>query len=236
MKNFNFSDKISIDADGNFNDAMNGKFGYRVFYAIPKEELLAPNLFISLPESCISGELEFTVNENGEQIGEVLLWATIQDEDDPESYTNEDFVNYEEDISAFVDDFNKRNKIITSKKDLIKYIYSDYQKYAVELNSLHFDVNVKMSERDILEAYAEIQHNVNGDFVCRLENPSKNCIEDNIADEFIPNTSLYSKYDEIYEGNCKDFLESFCGKEYETGFARLCDDEEGNVELLDFIL
>ena len=110
-------------------------------------------------------------------------------------------------------------KKITSGSELEDYILEEYYKYDVELNSLFFDVDVCMPEYEILEAYASIQNMINGDSVVRIVNGEE-------VLDFIPS----GMYEAIYDGNCKDFLESFNGKEKETGFCRY-DGED----LLDFI-
>ena len=109
-----YSDKISLDAEGNLDDSKNGEFGYKVFYEVPKSEIDRLEAFKDLDEfkeleegEDYCGELEFSVDENGEQCGEVLLWFSIEVEDE-ESTENVDFVNYENDISELVDDFNNR--------------------------------------------------------------------------------------------------------------------------------
>lgn len=118
--------------------------------------------------------------------------------------------------------------VITTADELENYIYDEYRKYDTELNGLFFDVQVKMKEKDILRAYAAIQKNINGDDVIRLLEPE---IEE--TDE--PNDNIWGidadlipegEYEDIYEGNCKDFLESFNEKELETGICRVMDCEE----------
>jgi len=109
-------------------------------------------------------------------------------------------------------------KIINTAEELVEHIRYEYSKYDSELNSLYFDVEVCMKESEILEAYAEIQDEINGDSVIRMVNGEEV--------EFIPD----GMYENIYSGNCKDFLESFNGKEEETGFYRFDGEEQ-----LDFI-
>lgn len=120
--------------------------------------------------------------------------------------------------------------VIKSKQELENYILAEYYRDDTELNSLFFDIEIEMKERDILEAYASIQHDINGDHVIRVINPSLdssgNLIYDEEAKDLIPD----EKYNSFYKGNCKEFLESFNGKETITG---LCRYDEDN--LLDFI-
>lgn len=121
-------------------------------------------------------------------------------------------------------------KKITSGCELEDYILEEYSKDDVELSSLFFDVEVHMKESEILETYADIQDIINGDCVIRyatiITDDDGNIIGGEEADKFIPE----GEYKSIYDGNCKDFLESFNGKEIETGFCRY-DGED----LLDFI-
>ena len=109
---------------------------------------------------------------------------------------------------------------IETKEALYWYVRNDYMKYDQELSSLHFDVKVRMPKRDILETYKYLQKDINGDEVVRLVNGVESSI-------FIPR----GEYKDIFNGNCKDFLESFNEKEAETGFCRYDGDER-----LDFIL
>lgn len=111
-------------------------------------------------------------------------------------------------------------KTITDSNELYKYVANDYCEYDQELSSLHFDVDVSMKKKDILEVYQQIQGDINGDEVCRLNNDGSE------ADDFIPE----GEYEDIYTGNCKDFLESFNDKNI---FARYCYGDRN--EPLDFI-
>lgn len=108
---------------------------------------------------------------------------------------------------------------LTTKDALYWYVKNDYMNYDQELSSLHFDVNVCMRKRDILEVYRQLQKDINGDEVVRLVNGVE-------REDFIPK----GEYKDVFEGNCKDFLESFNGREYETGFCRYNGEEQ-----LDFI-
>lgn len=119
--------------------------------------------------------------------------------------------------------------VITDSDELEDYILEEYNKESVELSSLFFDVQVCMPKRDILEAYQSIQHLINGDYVGRFDavkDMDGNIIDWEERDTFIED----GEFEDIYEGNCKDFLNSFNGKEAETGFCRF-----DNEELLDFI-
>lgn len=107
--------------------------------------------------------------------------------------------------------------MIKSSIEMIKTVWENYEKDDNELNSFYFDFDVEMKKSDILEAYAELQYEINGDEVVRVENGVK--MEDLIPDD--------RAYDEIYSGNLREFLESFIGSKE---FIRLNDDE-----VLDFI-
>ena len=94
-------------------------------------------------------------------------------------------------------------KAITTSEEMYNQVKDEYDHYDVELNSLFFDFPVRMKKADILTTYASLQHDINGDDVLRIENGKE-------QDELIPNNP---EFDEVYEGNCKDFLESFNGSE-----------------------
>ena len=106
--------------------------------------------------------------------------------------------------------------VITSRIDMLNKVIEDYRKEDTELCSLFFDFPVKMTKAEILETYAELQEIINGDIVVRIEGGQE-------QEELIP----AGKFNERYEGNCKEFLESFNGS---NQFLRMTDDE-----ILDFI-
>lgn len=136
------------------------------------------------------------------------------------------------------------NKVITTPQELKNHVKSEYAKYDTELNSLFFDIQVKMPQYDILQAYACIQKEINGDEVIRLSDPAINAENTELPtiqtirgtkEQLIPENC----YTDIYEGNCKDFLESFNDQELETGLCRIMDitEKEGVIDgiKLDFI-
>lgn len=133
------------------------------------------------------------------------------------------------------------NKVYTNKEEIENRVYEDYRKYDTELNSLFFDFQVKAPEKVLLETYAEIQHTINGDYVIRLEDPEIEGTGDCDSNIWGKEVDLIpeGEYDEIYEGNFKNFLESFNEKELETGFCRFMDVDEKNGLIggikLDFI-
>jgi len=112
-------------------------------------------------------------------------------------------------------------KTITNPKELYSFIIESYNKESTELNSLYFDVNVTMTEKDILETYRYIQEDINGDEVYRLNN------DGSIAEIFIHE----GEFNNIYTGNCMDYLKTFNDKNI---FARYCYGDLS--ERLDFIL
>lgn len=129
---------------------------------------------------------------------------------------------------------------LRTKNSIIDKVCINYQEYDAELTSSFFDFPVKADKNLLLEAYAHIQKACNGDTVARLLNPvlSKNGEEKELEgkkmDTFFP-----EEENGIYEGNYRDFLEGFNGRELETGICRLMDSEiDGKVikgSLLDFI-
>jgi len=103
---------------------------------------------------------------------------------------------------------------ILSKEALVKRVLNEYYNEDTELNSLYFDFDVKMTKGDILTAYADLQDTINGDVVARYENGEE-------QEQLIPENE--ADFNTVYEGNCKDFLESF--NEGQDRFRRYCDEE-----------
>ena len=99
---------------------------------------------------------------------------------------------------------------ITSCTELYEAVMYEYRKYDTELNSLFFDLDVRMKKSDILLTYAALQHDINGDEVARYEDGVKQ-EENGLLDALIP--SGEPEFDEIYEGNCKDYLENLNGQD-----------------------
>ena len=113
-----------------------------------------------------------------------------------------------------------KESIVKTPEALYDKVLEEYRNHDVMLNSLHFDFLVRMPKRDILNTYATIQDDVNGDLIVRIENGTR-------KDPLVPDTP---EFDEIYDGNCKDFLESF---NKDARFHRFC---EGNTDIeIDFI-
>ena len=130
---------------------------------------------------------------------------------------------------------------LTDKNSIIDKVCINYQEYDTELTSLFFDFPVKADKNLLLEAYAHIQKACNGDTVARLINPvlTKNREEEKELEGETLDTFFSEEENEVYEGSYKDFLESFNGRELETGICRLMNSEmdENWIKgsLLDFI-
>ena len=113
--------------------------------------------------------------------------------------------------------------VYTDSRSIKNKIYEEYRKYDTELNSLFFDFQVKMPEKELLKIYSEVVHGINGDDVAKLED-----VKIQLSD-FSTNTIIGKRmdliaegqYEEIYEGNFKEFLESFNNREKETGIYRI---------------
>lgn len=113
--------------------------------------------------------------------------------------------------------------VYTDSRSIKNKIYEEYRKNDTELNSLFFDFQVKMPEKELLKIYSEVVHVINGDDVIKLEDVKIQ------SSDFSTNTIIGRKmnlipegqYEEIYEGSFKDFLESFNNREKETGLYRI---------------
>lgn len=121
-------------------------------------------------------------------------------------------------------------EIIKTSQELYEHVMSEYKKDDVELNALFFDFPVHMFKSNILAAYAHLQHDINGDYVTRFKSPKQKALENGVViiygDREKP---LASEYDEIYDGNCKEFLESFNDRELETGICRIDGTQKGKI-------
>lgn len=125
----------------------------------------------------------------------------------------------------------------------------------VELNSLFFDFKVSASKEVLLSAYRDLQCTINGDVVVHLNHVVIKTTRDgsryvygvqDVSSELQTSFIDYAVKEDFlglhehYVGNMKNFLESFNGREYETGWCRIDvknKDDEGFIEgeLLDFI-
>ena len=82
---------------------------------------------------------------------------------------------------------------ITNPYEMIRHVEEDYKKYDSELTSALFDFDVEMPKSDILYAYAQIQKDINNDYVW---------LSGNVLDMLT----------NVYSGNCKEYLESLNSK------------------------
>ena len=113
--------------------------------------------------------------------------------------------------------------VYTDSRSIKNKIYEEYRKNDTELNSLFFDFQVKMPEKELLKIYSEVVQVIDGDDVMKLEDVKIQ------SSDFSTNTIIGRKmdlipegqYEEIYEGSFKDFLESFNNREKETGIYRI---------------
>lgn len=117
----------------------------------------------------------------------------------------------------------------TSTSEIKARVYELYLTEDQELNSNFSDFHVRNLRSTLLKTYAEIQKAINGDAVVLL----KNSIETRHGSEIQVN-GILSSWKEIgeiyaenrnglYDGNYKEFLEEYNGKENLTGLYRLMD-------------
>ena len=59
--------------------------------------------------------------------------------------------------------------VYTDSRSIKNKIYEEYRKNDTELNSLFFDFQVKMPEKELLKIYSEVVHVIDGDDVMKLE-------------------------------------------------------------------
>ena len=110
--------------------------------------------------------------------------------------------------------------------EIKNHVFDEYRNESTELCGLFFDFDVSMKKKDILTAYQEIQAAINDDSVVHLDNVNITTKDDS---EYIwgAETDCTDEYmEEIYTGNMMQFLESFNGKERETGWCRIMDIED----------
>lgn len=115
----------------------------------------------------------------------------------------------------------------TSTSEIKARVYELYLTEDQELNSSFFDFRVRNLRSTLLKTYAEIQKTINGDAVVLL----KNSVETQHGSEIQVNGILSSwkeignvcaeNRNEFYDGNYKEFLEEYNGKESLTGLYRL---------------
>ena len=96
--------------------------------------------------------------------------------------------------------------VITTKQELEEKVRKEFWETDCEFCGGYFDLEVSMPKADILEVYADLQHDFNGDVVS---------FPDDITG--------------VYTGNCQEYLESCNDK---PGYTRF-DYVDGNQ--LDFV-
>lgn len=135
-------------------------------------------------------------------------------------------------------------KAYTTENQIKSQVYNLYNHESTELSSLFFDFDVKMAKGKLLQIYADIQQQINDDSVVYLENPVFLMPQSgefrHIVEGKKGNIITDKNRNEIYEGNYRSFLESFNGREHDTGLYRIMDAEETEDGLirgikLDFI-
>ena len=135
-------------------------------------------------------------------------------------------------------------KVYTTENQIKSQVYNLYNHKSTELSSLFFDFDVKMAKGKLLQIYADIQQQINDDSVVYLENPvflrPQSGEFRHIMEGKRGNIITDKNRNEIYEGNYRSFLESFNGREHDTGLYRIMDAEETEDGLirgikLDFI-
>ena len=131
-------------------------------------------------------------------------------------------------VRSYSVSFLDTESTVNSISGLVEKVVDRYTDYDndTELNSLFFDFPVSMKKKDILQAYGEIQSKINGDIVEQAKDGQNiPYYETCFADE--------PEFQEIYTGNCKEFLESFNDRDQ---FRRYDEDDDGVRWKLSFIL
>ena len=135
-------------------------------------------------------------------------------------------------------------KVYTTENQIKSQVYNLYNHESTELSSLFFDFDVRMAKGKLLQIYADIQQQINGDSVVYLENPVFLIPQSgqlrHIVEGKRGNIITDKNRNEIYEGNYRSFLENFNEREHDTGLYRIMDAEETEEGLikgikLDFI-
>lgn len=121
-------------------------------------------------------------------------------------------------------------KAYTTENQIKSQVYNLYNHESTELSSLFFDFDVKMAKGKLLQIYADIQQQINGDSVVYLENPVFLIPQFGEFRHIVKgkrgNIITDKNRNEIYKGNYRSFLESFNGREHDTGLCRIMDVEE----------
>ena len=162
-----------------------------------------------------------------------------------------DLIGYDEVYS--VDEYSSKRAEeapLSTHKEIYDRVIKEYRDSSVELNSSFFDFEVSAPRFVLLAAYQELQKELNCDFVIPFEHMVvKSDKEFNTAyitplncsgDAFRQGDQAEDMFKQ-YCGNMKEFLESFNGKEYETGWCRICgtgatvESDFMSGQLLDFV-
>lgn len=137
-------------------------------------------------------------------------------------------------------------KVPESEKELYNAVVEDYRNSDGEFSSEYFVpyMSENLAEGDILSAYIELQHDLNGDYVIKVDSRSITIYDDDEERlSFLTADVLKFKkedYPKIYKGNIEQFLKSFNNREKETGLCRvdgynMADMKVEQEELFDFI-
>lgn len=113
---------------------------------------------------------------------------------------------------------------LTTYDEIYNKVKTDYMNDAVELNGLFFDFEVEATYDTLLQAYIDLQKDINGDDVLHLSDIEIYNIDEDDDEELIwgHQTDETEEFlSQTYKGNMKDFLESFNGHEKETGWCRI---------------
>ena len=114
--------------------------------------------------------------------------------------------------------------MFTSYAQIKQKVRKDYFSEDTALNGEYFDFDVRMPKGELMRVYADLQKEINGDIVTIIDKPiivTKVNGESTIFgfEKAIDDIFMH----EVYEGNMKNFLESFNGREQETGWCRIMD-------------
>ena len=115
--------------------------------------------------------------------------------------------------------------MLTTWEDIYRKVYGDYLNDDVELSGEFFNFEVSAPKSELMLAYAELLETINCDTVIHLrdaiEIPSIN--NSNVSAYGWESDDVNEFMSEVYTGNMKAFLESFDGRERETGWYRFSD-------------
>ena len=114
--------------------------------------------------------------------------------------------------------------MLTTYEQVRQKVRKEYFSEDTALNSEYFNFEVRMSQGELMRVNADLQEEINGDIVTLIDNPI-------MVGQFNGDITIFGFEKEIddnfmrefYEGNMKEFLESFNGKEQETGWCRIMD-------------